>query len=43
MEVIYFSLGNMRELIQSSKEGIAMVLKNGRWLYSHRRCVVPRK
>lgn len=36
MEVIYFSLGNMRELVGASRDGIAMVFRNGRWLYSHR-------
>lgn len=42
MEYIFFPLASMRELIGASRDGIAMVLKNGRWLYSHR-CVITRK
>jgi len=36
MEILFFSLSNMRILVHASPDGIAMVLKNGRWLYSHR-------
>ncbi len=42
MEIVYFSAERMQELVQASRDGIALVFKHGRWLYSHRDIYIKR-
>ena len=42
MEIVYFSAEKMQELVLASADGIAFVLRHGRWLYSHRDIYIKR-